>query len=85
MEGALGGHTYGVEVTGTAKSTLHTANNTITFVSESVSGTIAVSVDKTPLTSAPLSLKGDPVRYTCEGNTLTEHADGFDTTLTRQG
>jgi hypothetical protein len=85
MEGALGGHRYGIDVIGVAHTTLRTANNTISFQTPTVTGTLSITVDKTPLTTVPLTISSDPVTYVCEGNTLTEHADGFDSTLTRQG
>ncbi|MBO0868825.1 MAG: hypothetical protein J2P15_09695 [Micromonosporaceae bacterium] len=84
LEGALGGHTYTVEVNGTGAYTLRTANNTLTFLDPTSNGTITIAVDGTALTSAPLSLTNAPVNYTCEGNKVTEHNDGFDTRLTRQ-
>ncbi|HKT05791.1 MAG TPA: hypothetical protein VJT31_40290 [Rugosimonospora sp.] len=84
-QGALGGHTYTLDVTGTVSYSIRTANSTITFVSPTANGTITATVDGLGSTSAPLSISEDPVHYTCSGDTATEHTDTYDATLTKVG
>jgi hypothetical protein len=84
-EGSAGGHTYTLDVSGTATYTIRTANGTVTFSATSADGTIAGSLDGISVTSVPLSINTDPVKYTCSGSTATEHTDNFDATLTKQG
>jgi hypothetical protein len=82
-EGTAGGHTYTLEVNGTAHYMIRTANGTITFRTPTASGSITATVDGLESTSIPLSVTSDPVQYTCSGDTATEHTANFDVTLSR--
>ncbi len=82
--GSYSGHVISMTVKGTVKSSITTANGTITFVKSEPSGTITYALDGSPVGSAiPLETTTDPVQYTCLNNTANLHTSQFDVTLTK--
>jgi hypothetical protein len=77
------GHHLEITVTGAVRGTIRTAAGTITFRDMTADGTVTATVDGVTVTSVPLAVGTDPVRYTCAGDTLTEQGSQYQVTLSR--
>ena len=82
--GSYNGHSITMTVTGTVTSRITTAGGTLTFHDVKANGSVSYKVDGQPVGSAvPLDVSNDPVQYSCQGKTATEHTDHYDVTMTR--
>ncbi len=78
------GHVIGATLTGTDRSTISTANGTITILDDKPNGSVAFTLDGAPLGSAAATEPDtDPAQYTCLNNTANLHTSRFDETLTK--
>jgi hypothetical protein len=71
-EGETGGHRLRITLTGTVRATIRTDRGTIAVHDLTSAGTVTASIDGGQLTSIPLTVAGDPVRYTCSADAATE-------------
>lgn len=83
-QGSKGGKTYALDVVGTVHYVVGTGNGMLRFVALNATGTTTMSVDGEKTGTSPLRVSEDPVRYTCAGDTFTEHSDGVDAAFTRR-
>jgi hypothetical protein len=82
--GSYNGHSITMTVTGTVQARITTANGTLTFHDPQANGTVSYKVDGQPVGSPiPLEVTGDPVQYSCQGKTATEHTTQYDVTMTK--
>jgi hypothetical protein len=78
------GHVISATLAGTDRSTITTANGTITIVKDEPNGTVSFKLDGAPLGSAgAMDPDTDPAQYSCLNNTANLHTSRFDETLTK--